>query len=113
MELIKERFDEKFLNWQIELPLEELQQRKKGSIHKAGWTINYRFGQENGKEYLEYFASHRMTNDTLNRIYQDGTEILVGYCQEFYLAGDQKAEQEYTEHNRKFYREVEEKGLLE
>ena len=108
---IKECFDEKFQNWQIALPSEDLQQRTRGSIQKNGWTINYLFGQEDGKEYLEYFASHRMTNDTLNRIYEDGSEALLGYCQEFYLAGNQSAEQEYLEHNRKFYQEAEDKGL--
>jgi hypothetical protein len=108
---IKEIFDERFRSWQITLPLEDLRGRNRGSIHKEGWTIHYLFGSENGREYLEYFASHRMTNDTLNRINEDGATSLTGYCQEFFIAGDPQAEREYTEHNRAFYREVAEKGL--
>jgi hypothetical protein len=108
---IKEIFDERFRSWQISLPLEDLRGRKRGSIHKEGWTIHYLFGSENGREYLEYFASHRMTNDTLNRIDEDGAASRVGCCQEFYEANNPQAEREYTEHNRAFYREVQEKGL--
>ena len=111
MHKIKEVFDEHFQHWQITLPVEDLLSRNRGSIKRNGWTINYLFSGERGKEYIEYFASHRMTNDTLNRIYADGTTELVGFCQEFFLANDKKAEQDYLEHNRKFYAEVEEKGL--
>jgi hypothetical protein len=52
-----------------------------------------------------------MTNDTLNRIWEDGTAELLGYCQEFYLARDEEAKRAYLEHNRQFYQMVEEKGL--
>lgn len=109
---VKEVFDERFRKWGIRLPDEDLQQRRRGKIQKDGWNINYHFGSEDGEEYIEYFASHRMTNDTLNRIYEDGTTKLVGYCQEFYLADNPQAEEEYQEHNRNFYSRVEELGLL-
>jgi hypothetical protein len=52
-----------------------------------------------------------MTNDTLNRIYADGRQELVGYCQEFFLANDEQAERAYYEHNRRFYEEVKRRGL--
>ena len=109
---IKEIFNQRFQRWDIHLPEEDLHQRRKGQIQAQGWTINYCFDSENGREYLEYFASHRMTNDTLNRIYEDVTTELVGYCQEFYLADDSRAEEAYLEHNRNFYRMVREAGLL-
>jgi hypothetical protein len=79
---------------------------------KNGWTINYQYGESEGTPYLECFASHRMTNDTLNRIYPDGREELVGYCQEFYLADSEQAEREYYQQNRQFYEDVRSKGLL-
>jgi hypothetical protein len=59
---IKQLFDEKFKSWGITLPLEVLRERSKGSIRQSGWTINYLFGLDNGIEYIEYFASCRMTN---------------------------------------------------
>ena len=111
MNPIKQRFDDKFRPWQIELPLEDLTAERKGSIQASGWTIRYHFGYEGGRGYLEYFASHRMTNDTLNRIYEDGSEALVGNCEEFYLADDPEAERANREHNRAFYQKVRELGL--
>jgi hypothetical protein len=113
LENIKRVFDEEFRRWDITLPEDELLERGKGSIAKAGWSINYRFGVEDGTEYVEYFASHRMTNDTLKRIYEDGRREVVGYCQVFHAANDPEAERNYFAHNREFYEEVKSRGLLE
>jgi hypothetical protein len=112
-EAIKQRFDETFARWGVVLPEDDVRRRARGSIAAGGWTINYRFGVEGGVEYVEYFASHRMTNDTLNRIYEDGRGEVLGYCQEFFAADDPQAERDYTAHNRKFYEEVKGRGLLE
>jgi len=111
LKTIKRVFDQKYAAWGITLPIESLKAQSRGSIAHNGWTINYQFGTEQGASYLEYFASHRMTNDTLNRIYADGRAEVLGYCQEFYLAGNPKAEQDYTAHNREFYETVKSKGL--
>ena len=110
---IKQAFDKQFEPWGIVLPEADLKERRKGSINKGGWSINYRFGTEGGLEYIEYFATHRMTNDTLNRIYENGKWEVVGYCQEFYVVGDPQAERDYFAHNSKFYEEVKSKGLFE
>jgi len=112
MDKIKAAFDQRFQPWQITLPEDDLHHRRKGKIHIQGWTITYRFGNEDGKDFLEYFASHRMTNDTLNRIYEDGTTELVDACQEFYIVNDPKAKVEYHENNRRFYKRVQDAGLM-
>ena len=111
MKDVKIVFDERFNKWDIHLPDEDLHQRKRGGIQKNGWSINYHFGSSDGKEYIEYFSGHRMTNDTLTRIYEDGTTELLGFCQVFYIADDPQAEKEYFEHNRNFYNRVDELGL--
>ena len=111
MQVVKNVFNERFHKWGIHLPEEDLHQRKRGRIQKNGWRINYHFTSRDGKEYLEYFSSHRMTNDTLTRIYEDGTSELIGCCQVFYKANDPQAEKEYFEHNRNFYNRVDELGL--
>lgn len=110
---IKQMFDEQFAPSGVALPEEDLKGRRKGSVNRAGWSINYRFGVEGGAEYVEYFASHRMTNDTLNRIYDDGRTEVLGYCQEFYAADDPQADRDCLEHNRSFYALVKSRGLLE
>lgn len=108
---LKEIFEQQFQPWQISLPLDDLLNRRAGRIRQQGWTINYCFGREADREFLEYFASHRMTNDTLQRIWEDGRRELLGHCQEFYLADDEEAEAAYIEHNRQFYRLVKERGF--
>src|SRR5919109_5534372 len=108
---IKRIFDTKYAAWNIVLPAEQLQEQPCGSIMHAGWTIHYHYITEQGAEYLDYFPSHRMTNDTLQRIYSDGREEILGYCQEFYEAGNEQAEREYTEHNRLFYENVRKRGF--
>lgn len=111
MSKIKATFDQHFQRWQIQLPPEDVENQRSGSIRQQDWLINYRFGREANRHFLEYFASHRMTNDTLNRIWDDGTAELIGYCQEFFLANDPEAEQAYIEHNRRFYQQVKDSGL--
>ena len=72
---------------------------------------SYQFGIEQGEYYFVYFASHRMTNDTLNRIFANGRTELLGYCEELYVEGDKQAERDYHKHNRKFYEDVKRRGL--
>jgi hypothetical protein len=112
MNPIKKTFDHLFARWEITLPEDVLEQRLPGSIQKKGWTINYRFDVVDGQPYIEYFASHRMTNDTLSRIYCDGRYELVDYCQEFYQAGNPESEKAYLEHNRNCYAKVKPPGLF-
>ena len=106
----KKYFNNPFFAWDIVLPEESLLEIRLGSIVGSGGKINYQFGDSDGIFYVELFASHRMTNDTLNRIYADGREELVGYCQEFYLANNEEAKQEYFQHNREFYEDVKRGG---
>lgn len=108
---LEESFARHFEHWQIFLPVDDCQHRRAGSIHRKGWTINYQFGHQGEREFIDYFATHRMTNDRLVRIWEDGTTESLGYCQPFYTAGDEEARQAYLEHNRRFYQMVEEKGL--
>jgi hypothetical protein len=103
-------FGESFARWSIELPPRAAGDR--GSIAKAGWSINYRYLTENGEERLYVFASHRMTNDRLLRIDRSGDVELVDACREFYSVNEPGAEQEYFEANRRFYEQVEALGLL-
>jgi hypothetical protein len=107
---IRRSFDDQFARWSIVLP-ERLSLNEVRTLAGQGWTITYRLGLEQGQLYLDYFASHRMTNDTLSRIAEDGSHELLGYCQEFYLADNPEAEQAYYAHNRAFYDDVKRRGL--
>jgi hypothetical protein len=109
---IKELFDSQYKLWGISLPERDVLQRKKGSILKNGWMIKYRFGWDKGIEFLEFFVSHKLMNDTLFRIYEDGGNELVGCARDFYLADDEKDKRAFIEHNREFYDEVKQRGLF-
>ena len=112
MQLIKSAFDQRFKRWGLTLSEEIVDQHQSGTIQQGGWTINFHFVMTEGQGYLEYFASHRMTNDTLNRIYADGRYELVDACQEFHLVNDKTNEHAYIEQNRNFYANVKSLGLL-
>lgn len=73
MNKIQQLFKEYFNSWNITLPETDVSQRKGGRINEAGWNIGYVFGKKNDKEYIEVYATHRMTNDRHFRLYDDGS----------------------------------------
>lgn len=74
LEKIQGIFSEHFVRQNIHLPEENLRERKKGSLPYGSGRIFFIFGEENGREYLEYYAHHRIGGDSHTRIYDDGTE---------------------------------------
>jgi hypothetical protein len=68
---IKAQFDADFRAWKIRLPARDLKARRPGRIFKAGWAIAYVFGSDEQGGYLDYYASHRMTEDDHVRL-RDG-----------------------------------------
>ena len=99
MKLIKKTFDEYFSNWKIELPNENLNKRLNGYIQQSGWLIQYCFGTENSIEYLDFYASHRMTNDRHVRIYENGEIIYLPAFWESYTVGSKERGKEAFEKN--------------
>ena len=69
---IQSQFNATFSHWDIRLPPDALANRSRGKIVKAGWAIWYLFGSDEKGEYLDYYASHRMTYDEHVRIYASG-----------------------------------------
>jgi len=72
MDEIEAQFNAAFAHWNIRLPPEDIAQRRRGKIIEAGWAIWYLFGSDAEGEYLDYYASHRMTNDRHVRIGASG-----------------------------------------
>jgi hypothetical protein len=103
-------FAEQFANWGLRLPEHR---QASGTITGGGWVVNYRYMREEGEERLYYFASHRMTNDSLFCVHADGRSETVDECQEFYVVGEEEARRSYFATNRRFYDRVRELGLFE
>ena len=72
MEKIVNIFNNYFRRWNITLPENNIKERLSGFISESGWLIQYCFGKEDDKEYLDFYSSHRMTDDDHIRIYENG-----------------------------------------
>lgn len=113
---ISKRFAEYFANWNIELPPGAEKAGDRGTIFKAGWTINYLFGSD-GEKYLEFYATHRMTNDRRHRIYESGRMDDLDAIQEMYMydskvpGSEEEAKRRYMEHNQRVAEELRQLGL--
>jgi hypothetical protein len=116
MREIEEQFRRDFGAWGIALPPENVKERRRGKILAAGWAIWYLFGTDERGEYLDYYASHRMTDDRHVRLRGDGTgEDLPAVVGMRVVSRDHeedaRLEAEYLEENRRVARMLEEKGF--
>lgn len=117
MKQIERAFNEDFANFDIRLPAGAIVARQGGRIVREGWTIWYTFGSDGEREYLDYYASHRMTNDSHVRLYADGRRELLETMQMFYSVdpGDPQktaqAEADLLAHNKAVRRVLDEKGF--
>lgn len=116
MSNIESAFNQVFSHWEIRLPPDAVEQRKHGQIVQAGWAIWYLFGSDEKGEYLDYYASHRMTNDRHVRLYASGEREALPAVRDLRLRSDDSEEDarlkaEYLDHNREVHRILEEKGF--
>lgn len=66
----------------MELPVEEVAERRAGRLTEAGWVLTFVWGVAGGREFLELYACHRMTSDRHTRIWEDGrTEELEAFAE--------------------------------
>ena len=117
MNVIADIFAKRFAHWGIILPEGDIKARSGGYIQYAGWLIQYCFGRdEMGLEYLDYYAAHRMTDDSHRRIYEDGREESLPALSSMYLVSDdpvraKQLKDDYEERNRKVVELLSEKGF--
>jgi len=70
--LIRREFRAHFSHWNLSLP--RSLSRGRGVITGGGgWHIRWRTRTVRGRAHLDFYATHRMTNDRHCRIRQDGT----------------------------------------
>ncbi len=116
MRRIEKNFSQSFQVWRIELPRDAVENRRRGKIVEAGWTIWYLFGSDDSGEYLDYYSSHRMTNDSHVRIYEDGRVEGLESLWEMRRSSedpdeDARLENEFWEHNEGVAKLLEAKGF--
>lgn len=110
------KFNAEFSHWHITLPPEDVEQRKQGKICKGGWTIGYLFGSNKNCEYLDYYASHRMTSDRHIRLYVNGKRRSLPTIIEFRKGSkdpneDARLEAEYIARNQRIAKLLKAKGF--
>lgn len=88
---IKQMFDATFATWEIRLAPEALRADARGRIEQAGWTIEFLVSADDKGTYLDYYATHRMTNDRHQRIYADGSVVDLPALAEICLRGEEEA----------------------
>ena len=98
-------FAHRFSEWSITLPPEDVQHRRRGEIREQGWRIQYVFGSVGGVEFLDYYASHRITGDTHARIYEnseiEALPVLADRVMYPADAGDDERERIRREHHQR------------
>jgi hypothetical protein len=117
---IEADFAEKFANAGIALPEGAAARREPGHIFHHGWHIGYVWGEEDGEEYFEYLAQHRMMAGADHmRVWASGREEGLEIADGFIVLprGTSKAEIARLEHehaarSRVISAELREKGLL-
>jgi len=116
MDEIEKEFNDTFAHWNIRLPPEDIAKRRRGKMVQAGWAIWYLFGSNENGEYLDYYASHRMTNDRHVRVYVNGKSEGLPAIQEFRMASkdpveDARLEAEFFVENQRVAEILEDKGF--
>ena len=112
-----QKFNEMFSYWDIELPAESVANRQRGKILQQGWVIWYLFGCNKKGEFLDYYASHRMTNDRHERIYENGNieglpALMEGRRVSDDPEEDKQLEMEFRSFNQKVSKILEDKGFV-
>lgn len=117
-ERIAETFNGYFANFDIRIAPGDVVVGSRQEIRKRGWRIAFRvLPDDAGSPSLEFYATHRMTNDRHSRIWADGHLEELDAIREFY-GYDQKvpgskdaAEKEYLRHNRMVAEQLRAAGL--
>ena len=112
-------FADYFSNWDIRLPAEALQDQQPGEIKSNGWIIQYKFGSDDkGRVFLDFYASHRMTNDRHERIYMSGEieglpayQDMILYPRNATENQKNQTRRKHQQHNEEVSKELRRKGF--
>ena len=75
LEKIQTVFMKTFQGSDLKVPEENLRERTGSSIPWGSGRVMFIFGKEEGREYLEYYAHHRIGGDSHAKIFDDGETV--------------------------------------
>jgi hypothetical protein len=115
---IADRFNSAFQAFEIAIEAADVVLGARRLIRHRGWHIRFRVDPDDGGfPSLEYYAVHRMTNDTHVRIWADGHAEPLEAIWEMYAwdpkvtGSEEAAHDRYLRHNREVAAELAERGL--
>ncbi len=117
-EQLRQRFNRAFARWDIVLPSDALSPGVIWYIVEEGWTIWTRFdiGDEDGRERLDYYAIHRMTDDRHVRMYADGEQEALPAMRHGYVipqgASAAEVRERHFAYNQAVEKLLDEKGFV-
>ena len=116
--MIQKAFAQMISHLDPHLPEEHMRDRRNGSLPYGSGRLFYTFGEEDGREYLEYDTHHRMGDDH-GTIYEDGEFVgLPELCSMFgynpKIPGDEERKRAMTEReDRETLEDLIAKGILD
>jgi hypothetical protein len=117
-EAIAAAFNDYFRNFDIRIVPDDVILGERRSLSQGGWRVAFRIDpDDSGAPVLEFYATHRMTNDRHVRIWADGvSEDLDAIDESFVFDPNQPGSEEesrrrYEEHNQNVARELRARGL--
>lgn len=115
---IADAFNSYFSNWSIQVSPSDIRPGARDSLAQRGWGINYVVEtDDHGDLCLEFYATHRMTDDRHVLISSSGEmthlDAITGmFMYDPKVGGDkERASRRNIEHNRRVAEELERKGL--
>jgi hypothetical protein len=114
---LQEAFADVWAKEGTELSAEDVAARRRGEVDRSGVSIQWLFGSEAGREYLDMYACDRIAGDVHLRIWDDGriehleTPWAVFYCSPRAPGDYERAKQEYLERKRRVCEILREKGF--
>ena len=102
--------------WKESLPHDIESRTQRGQFVIEGWCVRYLFGEDCNGKFLDYYATHRMTNDRHVRIRSDGTQEFLPALDtmRFHYEDpeeDARSERESIEKNNRILKMLKEKGF--
>ena len=117
---IKAVFDEVLEPWLVELPPDDLAERRAGSLRQrnGSGSVRYAFGSTARGEYLEFYAFHRIWGDAHQRVYASGEVEHLDVLGTSYIESDDAEEsrrrrEQMHERNRRLMEDLDRAGLRE
>lgn len=117
MSSIEELFAACFEPWGLTLPDGAIGRSEAGLVAGSGWHVRYVFGADERGDYLDFLASHRMTDQRHVRLREGVEPEDLPALQEMYShagteADRRRARQEYVDYNREIGALLRAKGLM-